>query len=281
MAPKRLTIVVLAAFVFTSMLLHLALRLRSTYRMLNRPPPQQAPPNRFAVVTLLLGGDDTAMQLIPRGIQCLKMLARRLPTHIARVCLYDKHIQLDSGVDGWEMVPVSPILAPHGDVSNHYTSAGVYTKLHIWNQTAYEAVLYLDLDTLPLSSIYPIFEELPRMETVGMVQDTLGANKGFNAGVMLIRPSVSEFNKLVDNIDVIQHTLDGAEQNYINVYFGSRIHELPSIWNVLNNDRTKHPEAWRAIEDRIVILHFVAKPWSPVQCLQDGVVDMCLVWHWL
>jgi hypothetical protein len=135
--------------VLTLMLLHLALRLRSTYRMLNRPPPQQAPPNRFAVVTLLLGGDETAMQLIPRGIQCLKMLARRLPTNIARVCLYDKHIQVDGwSIDGWEMVPVSPILAPRGDVSNHYTSAGVYTKLHIWNQTAYEAVLYLDLVNL-------------------------------------------------------------------------------------------------------------------------------------
>ena len=87
MAPKRLTIVVLAAF--TLMLLHLALRLRSTYRMLNRPLPHQAPPNRFAVVTLLLGGDEAAMQLVPRGIQCLKMLARRLPAHIPRICLYD------------------------------------------------------------------------------------------------------------------------------------------------------------------------------------------------
>ena len=278
MAPKRLTIVVLAAF--TLILLHLALRLRSTHRMLHRPLPHEAPPNRFAVVTLLLGGDEAAMQLVPRGIQCLKMLARRLPAHIPRVCLYDKRIRVGM-VDGWEMVPVSPILAPHGDVSNHYTSAGLYTKLHVWNLTAYEAVLYLDLDTLPLSSIYPIFEELPRMETVGMVRDTLGASKGYNAGVMLIRPSAAEFKGLVNNIDVIQHTLDGAEQNYINVYFGSRIHELPSVWNVLNNDRTKHPVAWYAIEDRIAILHFVAKPWSPIQCLQDGVVDMCLVWHWL
>ena len=90
--------------------------------------------------------------------------SRRLPPNLERVCLYDERLDVPR-IEGWQLLAVAPIAAPHGDRSNHYTRAGVYTKLHVWNLTSYSAVLYLDLDTLPMRSVYPVFsQQLPAMQ---------------------------------------------------------------------------------------------------------------------
>ena len=279
-------IIALATFCIAT---HYALVVISAHIMLVAipPPPAPAPPNNFAVVTVLVGGDAHAQSLVPAFVECLTGIARRLPPNIARVCLYDTRVHVGP-VEGWDMRPVSPIAAPHGDVSNHYTSAGVYAKLHVWNLTSYDAVLYLDLDTLPLRSVYPLFTvQLPMMiaanMSVGMVRDTLAPvrSRGFNTGVLLIRPDASEYGALVANIDIVPHTLEAGEQNYLNEFYRGRIFELPSVYNVLNNDKTKNARGWQEIESQIVILHFVAKPWSYHQCVRDWIEDTCLVWHWL
>ena len=247
---------------------------------------ERAPDNNFAIVTVLLGGNKEALGLLDVYVRCLLSIGRRLPGHIKRVTLYDTRLEVVPHVGGWEMVPVAPIAAPHGDTSNQYTSAGVYTKLHVWNLTSYSAVLYLDLDTLPLRSVYPIFgEQLPAMlsvrQSVGMVHDSLNPhdNHSFNAGVMLVVPNAHEFKELVLNIDRIPHDVDGAEQSYLMEFYKGRIFALPSVYNVLNNDKTKAASRWMAIEHQIVILHFVAKPWSFHQCFRDFVEDTCLVWY--
>ena len=116
--------------------------------------------------------------------------SRRLPPNLVRVCLYDERLDVPR-IEGWQLLAVAPIAAPHGDLSNHYTRAGVYTKLHVWNLTSYSAVLYLDLDTLPMRSVYPLFsQQLPAMQaahqTVGMALDSLAPfdAHSFNAGFL-------------------------------------------------------------------------------------------------
>ena len=69
------------------------------------------------------------------------------------------------------------------------------------------------------------------------------------------------------------------EQNYLRAFYRDRIFVLPSVYNVLNNDKTKAAARWHAIESQIVILHFVAKPWFFTQCFRDLVEDTCVVWH--
>ena len=122
------------------------------------------------------------------NIRCLASIGRRLPPNLKRVCLYDDRLDVPR-IEGWQLLAVAPIAAPHGDLSNHYTRAGVYTKLHVWNLTSYSAVLYLDLDTLPMRSVYPVFsQQLPAMlaahQTVGMALDSLAPfdAHSFNAG---------------------------------------------------------------------------------------------------
>ena len=61
------------------------------------------------------------------------------------------------------------------------------------------------------------------------------------------------------------------EQNYLRAFYRDRIFVLPSVYNVLNNDKTKAAARWHAIESQIVILHFVAKPWFFTQCFRDLV----------
>ena len=255
--------------------------------MLNALPsrPPQAPDNHFAIATLVLGGNPVAQRLIPMYIASLHMIASRLPSNIAQVCLWDNSVPI-AAVDGWEVRPVSPINAPHNDVSNPYTRAGVYTKLHVWNLTEYSAVLYLDLDTLPLRSVWPLFDiYVPQMrsanKTIAMVVDGLGrsGNREFNAGVILIIPMFLEYSRLVRQIDTIPHDLVSAEQRYLNAFYKDSIFVLPSVYNVLNNDKTKASTYWDILRDHIVILHFVTKPWSFCQCFQDQVEDLCLLWQ--
>ena len=161
---------------------------RRLLRAIPSVPAEPAPDNNFAVVTVMLGGNTEARDLVAVNVRCLASIGRRLPPNLKRVCLYDDRLDVPR-IEGWQLLAVAPIAAPHGDLSNHYTRAGVYTKLHVWNLTSYSAVLYLDLDTLPMRSVYPVFsQQLPAMlaahQTVGMALDSLAPfdAHSFNAG---------------------------------------------------------------------------------------------------
>ena len=65
-----------------------------------------------------------------------------------------------------------------------------YIKLHIWNLTGYDKVLYLDSDTLPLAPLSSLFDRNIGPDTVAAAPD-ISLPDSFNAGVSTL-PCISE-----------------------------------------------------------------------------------------
>ena len=84
----------------------------------------------------------------------------------------------------------SAVLRAHFDavkrvppVSNPYNVKG-FTKLHAWQLTEYERVVYIDADTLVLGGLDHLFER----PEVSAVPDVYMSGK-FNSGLLVIKPS--------------------------------------------------------------------------------------------
>lgn len=180
-----------------------------------------------------------------------------------------------------------PASTPPGVISsNRFLFTKMYSKLWIWHLSEYRAVLYIDADTLLIRQFSGIFtHELPRMVdrgfTVAMGSNDLTKSDDFNAGVMLVLPSPKEFRNLISNISFLRHDVGLAEQNYLNEFYRGRIHTLPFRYNGMVSRKTEHPLIWKRSEPNMVILHFTCKPWNYLNCLKDGIQDLCLLWHWI
>jgi len=107
----------------------------------------------------------------------------------------------------------------------------------------------------------------------------------FNAGVLLIKPSLELFNQLKDATSRLL-SYDGGDTGFLNAFFpdwfsrGSK-HRLPFQFNA---QRTmyyftmKNPGYWSSIQP-IKILHFCSspKPWQP-KALAKGLGELETLW---
>ena len=91
------------------------------------------------------------------------------------------------------------------------------TKLHLWNLTEFERVLYLDADTLVLSNLDHLFSLPDSIDFAASPE--LGFPDCFNSGVMLLKPSSTTFAELQKLAGEIE-SFDGGDQGLLNVYFG-------------------------------------------------------------
>jgi hypothetical protein len=207
---------------------------------------------------------------------------------------------------GWIMCKVPSIDGPTNiaaDTSRHL-KASVYSKFHAWQLVEYKAVVLIDNDTLVLKDPSNIFTtQLALMihanKTVGAVRDQpLGDCYGitawntFNSGVLLIRPSIDEFTRLVDSINKLPHNSAlSADQALINTLLKDNIFELPVVYNVLTITRVCEPAMWLEHEHDFQIIHYTAtKPWTysmqwttsddlaGFACWFWRVEEYCLLW---
>jgi alpha-N-acetylglucosamine transferase len=139
---------------------------------------------------------------------------------------------------GWNIVPVEGIISPllFSFSYSRYSLAQMYTKFQIWRLTSYEHVVYLDSDTIVLRDPMPALEiayGLVKGDIPGMVID-LGFcwNYYYNAGVMVVRPSMGVFRDLLfyRNWRLYNHVL--AEQEFLNTYYYGKIVAIPRELNV-------------------------------------------------
>jgi hypothetical protein len=265
---------------------------------------------RFAIVSLLSVDDgfmytESALKLARSVRMWLK------PAQMDMVLMvvhgFGFSMQVESGLKldqmllrqaGWTSIcSVPSIQHPDQRVSSRFHDARLYSKLNLWGLVQYEALLYLDLDTLVVrepTRLFTVF--VPRMQRLGLelaaVQDrpeSLVAH--FNAGVLLVSPR-TPVAEMIHSIGTVDHEQLWAEQGLLNVRFHERWMLLPFIYNANVYSKMNEPELWTKHSRQITIVHYtVAKGWHSVRdlgrtvdvissfmCWGYDVDDFCQLW---
>jgi hypothetical protein len=196
--------------------------------------------------------------------------------------------------EGWRLCAVETV-RPFAEAvrglenTNRFVMADVYTKLAAWTLTNYKGVLLLDLDTLILRNPTAAFTTLlPLMlaenRTLGAVLDRPGGEeplthlserlqskcqkqwrrlRTFNAGTLLLVPSLATYTDLTRRLNSTLHDATLAEQGFLNTVFNQTFYELPFGYNGNMRAILCEPWLWANAQD-VRVLHFnVEKPWNP------------------
>ena len=98
---------------------------------------------------------------------------------------------------GWKICNV-PIIEP---LKHSYTDDS-FSKLHIWNMTAYSRILWIDSDIMPTQDVGPLLEKAdslisPRSSKMGpRIVPSLSMGGGttmMNMGLFIIKPDFEEY----------------------------------------------------------------------------------------
>lgn len=134
-----------------------------------------------------------------------------------------------------------------------------FTKLHLWNLTEYERIVYMDSDALPLANTEELFSiELNQQSRTnpsynysfaavptlgGKITDNEGEielGSGFNAGVFILKPDAAMFDRIWERAMAPGHPWswnNDMEQGLLNDFFAARnngvwpFHKLEWYWN--------------------------------------------------
>lgn len=101
-----------------------------------------------------------------------------------------------------------------------------YSKLHIFNMTSYDKVVYLDADTMAIENI----DELFALPAFSAVKDMGGA---FNTGMMVIQPSTDVFERMLETHKGAP-SYNKGDQGFINWFFNfTSAAIVPTHFNVV------------------------------------------------
>ena len=126
--------------------------------------------------------------------------------------------------EGWRVVTVPAIPNPYakpGDVK----AARVFSKLHIWENAsatlwrAYDRMVYLDVDVLPVGEPAPLFGCAGAMCATpsSLPEQKYGA---INTGVIVLQPSAAIFAQLDAARHGVTASYNRGDQGFLNVFFG-------------------------------------------------------------
>ncbi|KAF8522452.1 glycosyltransferase family 8 protein [Hysterangium stoloniferum] len=175
---------------------------------------------------------------------------------------------------GWELHPIERISPPHNGhgTPKHYLDQ--YTKLNIWKMDALgiKSLVYIDADTLVLKNFDELFTlpfNLAAVPDVFMYGNAFPI--GFNAGVLVIRPSTEIFNDMMAKLSIAKYRTAFAEQAFLNLYFGASVARLPYAYNCNIVAKIRNPELWEALGDDMRIVHYTwNKPFPGKQDRKPG-----------
>ena len=158
---------------------------------------------------------------------------------------------------------------------NRFYGAKLFSKLWMWRLTMYEQILYTDLDVLFLGTPDPLFHMRLSVQNPAMVPDATQKHY-FNGGVILLRPSESEYQRLISSMNA--NTRD-SEPDFLNIFYHGHIVTLHPQFNVQVCEKAGCLNDERAI-DKITILHFAgdSKPWNMKNCVKQKIVQACQQW---
>ena len=240
--------------------------------------------SKEAYVTLMYGG-------FILGARVLGQSLRETGTAKDLVALCTRTVSAETirvlQADGWIINYVDNIPNPYSGLSKRgdYFS-GAYSKIHIWNMTNYERVVYLDSDVLVMSNIDHMFD-------CGTFCAAFRHSDLFNSGTMVIEPSTAVFEDMIERIPSIS-SYDKSDQGFLNEYFKeplisasffnwsdhSRNHQLMRMPAGLNSDVGMYyiNSRWNIPKSEVRIIHYTLGPIKPWFWWTDFLFD--LNWHW-
>lgn len=187
---------------------------------------------------------------------------------------------------GWNIICKVPVIEnPKAGNLNRFHESKIYSKFNAWALTEYDAVLFLDSDTLAIRNPESLFTvHLPAMKSSGMmlgaVTDTPESwSQGrFNAGVFMLVPTLTNqswtFPKIVESIASVPHELYWAEQGLLNVLYKDKFQVLPFIYNSNVACKLNEPDVWNQHSSGMTIVHYtVAKGWMSLSHLSLSSLD--------
>ncbi|ANB15950.1 glycogenin glucosyltransferase GLG1 [Sugiyamaella lignohabitans] len=244
----------------------------------------------FAFLTLLYSDDYLPGALVlarsligvgsvlPRGILITNQVTEFARSELAKV--YD-HI-----------IPVDPIVADDQTFGFQLLArpelANAYTKIHVWNQTQFSKIVFLDADTLVLKNVDDLFSDRWLDHNDDQCLDRISAAPDigwpdiFNSGVFVACPNKSTFENLQTRaLDTSgKYSFDGGDQGLLNQYFteNSKWNRLPFIYNVTPSTSYQYLPAYSYYHSQVSIVHFIGstKPW---QGDAPGNRDMAFKWR--
>ena len=169
--------------------------------------------------------------------------------------------------DGWKIRPIEKVRKSKG--WGYFDQ--VFSKLHIWNMTDYERIVYLDSDALVLSNIDHMFD-------CGTFCVTYRHSDFFNAGVIVVEPSKHVYDDLVRMSNEVPSWKE--DQVLLNAYFRD-VRSTP-MFNWSDNTRQQKPmrlqaglnpdtvayylhSRWLIPQEELKVIHYtigpVSKPW--------------------
>lgn len=166
-----------------------------------------------------------------------------------------------------------------------------FTKLHLWDMTMYDTLLYLDSDTLTLRSIsHLLHHNLGNKSIAAAAQTWHGVFFGFNMGVFVIHPSKHEYERLlsIQQDPSVQFDAHWAEQGLLNVVYKDKWDDLGFTNNALAWMSWQSKAYWLQQYPSINIIHYVGlKPWTCVPDTFERVfltrpadyTPVCQVWR--
>lgn len=269
----------------------------------NGPPLSRS---RYAVVSMLMdmhinplvGNQlDLSFEIY---VEQLRVLGYMIRTRGNLTCSVDlllminsdlarRHIQRLKSV-GWSMVIVNKIPTPRtviAGITPGHRFLHMFTKLQIFNLTAYNAVLYLDADSVVRGSISDLFEYyVPQMVEkdvhIGWTRDQGHTEIDLfwrnNAGVLLVRPSSSLLQNMSTSMTHLRFDAKMSEQGFLNLYFN------PDTELVFPSEQYNCMPIHACFlgSKNASILHFTyVKPESilwKIRCWQKGILETCNEW---
>eukprot|EP00746_Dinoflagellata_sp_MGD_P155049 gnl/MRDRNA2_/MRDRNA2_85174_c0_seq1.p1 gnl/MRDRNA2_/MRDRNA2_85174_c0~~gnl/MRDRNA2_/MRDRNA2_85174_c0_seq1.p1 ORF type:complete len:324 (-),score=30.96 gnl/MRDRNA2_/MRDRNA2_85174_c0_seq1:62-1033(-) len=142
---------------------------------------------------------------------------------------------------GWDVIAKDPISNPNHKVDPRFQST--YDKLHVFNLTDYERVIYIDADMIavntdPIKNLltHPIPPDgllaVPDCASHFLSEFNLGQE--INTGLFVIKPSASLFEDLMDK-RATTFSRDKGDQGFLSNYFNGRASYLPAKFNYIRS----------------------------------------------
>lgn len=175
---------------------------------------------------------------------------------------------------GWQVREVEPLENPNPETVHLFERfRSVFTKLRAWEQVDFAKIVLLDADLITLQNVDELFER----PSIAAAPDFFLPDR-FNSGLMVIEPSASMFERIVERLwDTPSY--DGGDQGFLNVFFSNWYamdvsHRLPAGYNLQSfifQFLRGHPSLKQSLEREAKVIHYsVQKPWQAKAAFTGG-----------